>query len=136
MLTCGDIVYIKVQLQYMDEPKPKILVYICNDNNPVFLKINSNSHKFCNEVLLRKSIYSFLLHDSYLDCSFVINNAISTEQLDHILNYDKNVVKGKLTFEDLKQASIIINQVRTISPINRRLINTAITGLLKPYNSN
>lgn len=129
MLTCGCIYYLTVQLQFMDEPKKKFLVYLCDDKNPIFLKINSDSHNQRNEVILRKEKYIGLDHVSYLDCQTVITTVAEAEVIKQ-LKQEINLQRESLLHEDLKQVRVIINQMRTVSDRHKELISKAISEVV------
>lgn len=129
MLVCGGIYYLTVQLQYMDRPGKKLLVYFCTDRNPIFLKINTNSYNIRNEVVLRKGSYSRLDHISYLDCQNVITS-VSEDEIKVEIKRDPDLERGRLLIEDLKQVRVIVNQMRVISPRQKELITKAIADVI------
>ena len=69
------------ECRYTTQPKDKFVAIVCVNPNPHGFLINSRIRPFiqnrpelrASQVLITASRYSFLKHDSYIDCSHVLS---------------------------------------------------------------
>jgi hypothetical protein len=112
--------YIDYCHQVRPTPKPKFVAIVCADNKFMGFFINSGIGKYVRkkpklmacQVFIKKADYHFLSHDSYIDCSDLIEfeNYDLTDQRDSI---------STTTKQEIQQAVI---DAKTIPPYYKRLI--------------
>lgn len=121
---------------FIHRPKEKFLALAFvseGDNSLLTLLINSEITSYAQErpyllncqVLISASEYSFLDHDSYIDCANVIDHfdcrKVESELLD---NLDR--IKGNLSATTRADLLTAVQGARTISPYHKRLIVNAL----------
>lgn len=114
-------------------PKNKFLVLLAISPKPVFFVINSEVSAFVQarepllscQVLLPADEYEFLDHDSYVDCTTVIDtlglNEVITQTLD-----DLSRIKGVLS--ESSKANILgaVASAKTLSEAQKSLIRNGL----------
>jgi hypothetical protein len=121
----GNILYLNVSFPHEVEYHDKYLVVVGIDDNPLLLKINSKNLKpegFC----LKKSTYSFLEYDSYLDCGTIWYMLITMEEVVKQLGTDQTRIKGKLTGDHKNEVIRRVALSKLISPRHKRIVVDAL----------
>ena len=129
-LQSGQIVYLFCN--FTTPPKEKYLVLAGAGNEPLLFIINSEIHPFIDnnpelrmqQLNVKKSDYDFFDHDSFVNCSKVIES-FSKSEIERQLDADVGKIKGKLNRKDIKKIIRIVQNSRTISKHNKnRIINS------------
>ncbi len=79
------------------------------------------------------STYTFFEHDSFVDCSNVIED-LSESEIIRQLGEDAARIKGQLNKSDLSSVIEIVQAARTISPINKEIIISSLKRCGLPSN--
>ncbi len=134
-LTPGRVFY--VLCDFTNPRKHKYLVLVCPDTQPRPLLFVVNSrisdylrkrpHLLACQVTLRAADYDWLRHDSYIDCSHVIEDIELPTIIDQMVN-DTNCVKGELNADTCSQIVAVVQAAQTIS----RKHKEAISGVFAP----
>jgi hypothetical protein len=125
----GKILYLNVYMPLDDRPRNKYFVVVSGDESPLLLKINTSGvqtelGKRFNEYQFRikKSVYKFLEHDSYLDCGTVWKSLLTRDEIIKQLTKDPSRVKGTLLADHKNEVVRYTNKSRSISPQHKRII--------------
>jgi hypothetical protein len=127
----GQVVYLSCE--FTNPPKPKYLVVACLDTGPLLLVINSEIHPYIAgkpelkkcQVKLRASDYSFLDHDSFVNCAEVIDSLSEAEIRKQIVA-DVGRMKGQLN-QTTKEAIITaVKGAKSVSRYHKKLISNAL----------
>lgn len=129
----GTVIYL--HCNFTTPPKEKYLLIACWNTNPLLFIINSKIHPYIAarpELLkcqIRMSVanYGFLAHDSYVNCSEVIDSLNRTEVEEQILA-DINRIKGELDQAIKHTIMEAVQGSKTISPIYKKLIVGALSS--------
>ena len=129
----GQILYL--YCPFTTPPKDKYLLLVCRSDPPLLFMINSEIPIFIqhktdlrqSQVRLDPHDYEFLDHESWLDCSQVINSFDEREVISQLLA-DVGRVKGGLTVAAKDQVVSAVKRARTISPADKELITSALVG--------
>ena len=130
-LTPGRILYL--WCDFTVPPKFKYVVLVGIEPDPIGFVINSRISAFISkrpalcacQVMLRRTDYSFLRHDSYLDCSAVIDALDREEILRQLTAAPSNIV-GELTEATKAEILRVISTAPTISEAHRAVIRQAL----------
>ncbi|MGH7496813.1 MAG: hypothetical protein ACREOO_31075 [bacterium] len=115
------------------QPKNKFLVLLAISPKPVFFIINSEISSFIrarqnllsSQILLRAGEYEFLEHDSYLDCTVVID-ALSLDEIITQLLIDLSRIKGVLNESSRAQILDTVAVSKTLSDVQKLLIGNGL----------
>ena len=127
----GQVLYLFSQ--FTRPPKEKYLVLACPGSTSLLFVINSRIHPFIakrpelNQAQIKLSVsnYPFLEHDSFINCSEVIDAFDETDIKNQLLS-DLGRIKGELNV-DTKQAIIqVVQKAKTISKQHKTLIINAL----------
>ena len=139
----AQVLYIRSKLQsgqvlylfcpFTNPPKEKYLALVCHGARPLLFVLNSELNSFranrpeistC-QVVLRKAEYAFLDHDSYLDCSEVVDS-FDESAIIRQLTGDLQRIKGTLNPATKVQIITVVKQAVTLNAVEK----TAIIGAL------
>jgi len=123
----GQVLYLFCE--FTNPQKEKYLVLACPGNRPLLFIINSAIHPFIAgrpyllkcQVRLSASDYDFLDHDSFIDCSKVIDDFHNTQVREQILD-DITRVKGELNANAKRNIVRVVRDAKTISQHRKRQI--------------
>jgi len=126
----GTIVYLEnVEFPHQNQGVTKYLVVITSNLKLLFLKINSSSSqtefgakKREFQFKLKKEIYRFLDHDSYLDCGTVWYGIIDKQEMLKQITEDPSRVKGELIPDHRNEVIRLSQKSRSISTIRKGII--------------
>jgi len=127
----GQVLYLFCE--FTTPAKEKYLVLACPGGQPLLFIMNSAIHPFIErrpelrrcQVLLRAAEYDFLDHDSYINCSQVVDVLTEAEIL-HQISTDIRRIQGELT-ERTKRAIIrVVGSAKTIDKRTKRRIIHAL----------
>jgi hypothetical protein len=135
-IKAGSIIYLPCN--FIIDPHKKFMVVAHVDYTEelmlVFL-INSQIHpliekdpllKHC-QVLLKKTIYTFLDHDSHLNCAKAFDDVIIDEAVDFLLREPQNY-KGHLHDDEILSVIEAVNSTSTIPEYDKDLIIASLGG--------
>ena len=132
-LTPGRVLYILCD--FTNPPKPKYLVLVCPDTQPrpLLFVVNSRISDYLRkrpyllacQVTLRAADYDWLRHDSYIDCSNVIENLELATITSQMVN-DTNCIKGELNADTCSQIVAAVQAAKTITRKHKRVIVGAL----------
>lgn len=114
-------------------PKEKYLAVVSAEPRPLLFVVNSSVGEFVRQrpdllkcqVLLSAADYGFLTHDSYLDCSNVID-CIDQNVIAHQVTRDIGRIKGDLNGATRARVVEVVRQAKTISPRHKAAIEDAL----------
>jgi hypothetical protein len=114
-------------------PKNKFLVLLAISPKPIFFIINSEisaflqarEHLLSCQVLLPASEYDFLDHDSYVDCTTMIDKVGLDEIIDQALD-DLNRIKGVLNESSRAKILEAAATAKTLSEAQKTLIRNGL----------
>lgn len=132
-LTPGRVLY--VLCDFTTPRKYKYLVLMCPDAqpHPLLFVVNSRisdylrkrPHLLACQVAIRAADYDWLRHDSYIDCSKVIEDldlaTITSRMVD-----DMNGIKGELDADTCSRIVAVVQAARTVSKNHKRAIVEAL----------
>ena len=132
-LTPGRVV--RLFCNFTNPPKDKFVALLCPGMDFLVFVINSRIHPFISarpkllacQVRLKAADYSFLKHDSYLDCSQVI--ALADVQVREQLSNDMSRIGDRLTTVTSEQIICAVQNAPTISPKHKHMIETALSSI-------
>ena len=115
--------------KFTNPQKEKYLVVVCTGKRPFLLIINSRIHPFIAkrpdllkcQVKLSASDYDFLDHDSFVDCSKVIDHFRDSEIREQLLA-DIGRVKGELNAYTISDVVRAVQSAKTISAHHKNKI--------------
>ena len=130
-LTPGRILYVHYPLTY--ETKDKYIVIADDDDWPRVLVVNSNRRENVErhpdltgrQLLLKPSDYSFLDHDSYLNCTEVLQG-LTKEDIVSQLVADVNRAVGELLDSTRAEVMAAVCGARTVATTDQSAILTAL----------
>jgi len=133
-LVPGRILYLYCRLE--TATKDKFMVLAAVEPSPLLLVINSRIPRFIQgnpslracQVCLRASEYDFLDHDSYVNCTQVLDG-ISLEAIVEQFADDVSRLKGELTAADRAQISAAVRRAPTVSPAHKQAVEAALVLL-------
>jgi len=105
---------------------PLVLLFIVNTNVNLF--IMKNPKLLEAQVLLKQSDYSFLDHDSYLDCHQIIDR-FTLEEIKGILFDDFSRIKGFINQATRDTIVKILNKNMTLTLAQRVLIIKSLSAI-------
>lgn len=119
---------------FVTPPKNKYLVVACSGRRPLLFRINSNINDFTAnrpdlracQVRVTISDYDFLDHDSYIDCSKVVDDFEEADIKEQLCG-DIGRIKGELNSISKKKIVQVTQNARTISPRHKCLIAEALS---------
>jgi hypothetical protein len=123
----GQVLYL--QCEFINPQKDKYLVLACPGTRPLLFIINSKIPPFIEkhpdlhkcQVKLCASDYSFLDHDSFVDCAKVIDYFDESEIRQQVLD-DVGRIKGELNTATRKAIIKAVHNAKSITPRHKRLI--------------
>jgi hypothetical protein len=129
----GQVLYLFCQ--FTNPPKEKYVVLTYAGPTPLLLVINSRISPFIEhrpelrrcQVKLNASDYDFLDHDSFADCSKVIDSLDKTNIREQVLA-DLGRAVGELTQATKREIIKAVQDAKTISNHHKRLIIDALTS--------
>ena len=115
---------------FIENPKPKFIVIMHTDpENDEFLVFTINSeippfieddpHLRAGQIMLRATTYTFLTHDSYIDCIKVHYGFNSETPHDH---------RGKLHKTEIRKIIAFVQTAQTIPPDDKSVIIKSLGG--------
>lgn len=127
----GQVVYLFSR--FTNPAKEKYLVIAYYGPRPLLFTINSRIHPFIArrpelnkcQVKVRAADYDFLDHDSYIDCSQVID-VFDEDEIRQQLLGELSRIKGQLTQMTRREIIRVVQSARTISAHHKRLIIEAL----------
>jgi hypothetical protein len=126
-LVTGAIV--RLHCRFTNPPKHKFLLLLSVASVPVFFVINSQPNRFVLhnfpdlQIQINRRDYSFLSHDSTIDCSTPRSDFTAKELRAEALA-DLGMIKGRLTDRDRLVVRSAIQRNRTIEArLKRTLLN-------------
>ncbi|MBE3139112.1 MAG: hypothetical protein IMZ53_00850 [Thermoplasmata archaeon] len=127
-ITPGKILYLYVDLPPDYEYDNKYMVVVCEDPL-LLLKINTSGEQTAmgrkfneRQFTIKKSIYTFLMYDSYIDCGTVWYGIISKDEAIVQLAEDSSRIKGELIPDHRNELIRLTGQSRSISTTHKRII--------------
>jgi len=125
----GKILYLSVCFPHESEPHDKFLVVVGTGDSPLLLKINTSDKrpKIAQKMKeshfrIKKSVYKFLKHDSYLDCGNVWSTLITTEDIVKQLTKNPKRIKGDVAEDHKNEIVRRTSLSRSIEPRHKRII--------------
>lgn len=118
--------------------KYKFMVYICDNDCPIFFVINSEIPQFIrmNHILYKSQVEilasnypRFLEYDSYIDCSQIHTN-IPNNDLDSQIRKNPGSIRGDLITEDKMKILENVSNSELIEPYRKSQIIIAIKDSL------
>ena len=118
-----------------DNGKNKYLLLLHFSDHALFFTINSNIPAWLenrndlseHQIMLSRDKYEFLQHDSYINCSNVID-CISPGEMYQQVYADMQRLKGKIADEDLFFVIEAVKNSKTISPKHKKEILDSFPG--------
>lgn len=112
--------YINYCHQARPTPKPKFVAIVCIDNEYMVFFIDSRIHIYIRnkpqlmacQVLIKQADYRFLSHDSYIDCSDLIE----------FNSFDLVDPRDSISSKTKKAIQRAVSNAKTISTYYKRLI--------------
>lgn len=124
----GKILYLNVCLPHDDNYKDKHFVVVC-DEPVLLLKINTSGEqtrlgrRFREfHFKIKKSIYTALKYDSYLDCGTVWYGIISRDEIIEQLINDGSRIEGELIPDHRNELVRLTEKSNSISPKHKKII--------------
>lgn len=116
----GQVFYL--YCSFTTPPKDKYLLLACVNPRPLFLVINSEINDFVmkrphlreRQVLIKAEDYSFLIHDSYVDCTEA-KDSLLKEDVERQVLIDTKRIKGAISPDTVAEVVNSINTSRTIA---------------------
>jgi hypothetical protein len=110
------------------------LIVVCSGPKLLFFVINSNIHKYIEirpelkkcQVIIPEADYDFLDHDSFIDCSNVIDSIDGLEIINQI-GKDLSRLKGELNKATKILIIAAVQTAKTVSPYHKKLIIGALS---------
>lgn len=126
-LKSGQVLYLFCEFTH--PPKDKYLLLACYTDPPLLFVVNSQIPRFvqarpellASQVKLSPRDYPFLEHDSFLDCSNVINS-LDEDAIRNQLLADLSRLKGEVHQRTKAQIIEAVRRSRTVSEADRELI--------------
>jgi hypothetical protein len=126
----GQILYLSCD--FTTPPKEKYLILVCADTALMFI-VNSRIHPYIqnrpalrrSQICLRSTDYDFLPHDSYADCSKVIDE-LDLTQISAQVNNDLARIKGEITDATKEEIIRVVDNASTIAEDHKRAILSAL----------
>ncbi len=104
------------------QPKDKLLVLIRMSPHPLFFVINSRSDRFSDgSVILRSAKYTFLRHDSFMDCSKILE-WFTADEVHRQIEEEPGRIKGHLDRDDIDELLEAVSRTRQLSAVQKNLI--------------
>lgn len=129
----GKILYLNISLPPSDEPVNKYMILVSKGDYPLLLKINSsNIRTTYNQRLkefqfkIKPSDYSFLDHESYIDCGNVWVNRISKEEIIEQVHKDPKRDCGDISKDHKNEIIRLTKMSKSISPVHKRIIEAEL----------
>ena len=117
----GSILCLKVCFPHDLQPKDKYFVVAGIDDSPLLMKINTSQKqiemgkRFSEyQFKIKKSIYTFLDHDSYIDCG-TIWNLLTTEEIIEQITNDPRRIKGFIIDDHVNEIIRLSGKSKSIS---------------------
>lgn len=118
---------------FTQPPKEKYLVIAYYSDSPLLFVINSRIHPYiasrpelnASQVEIQAVEYDFLSHDSFIDCSQVIDSFEAAEIRRQVLG-ELSRIKGELTPATTAEIKQVVRAARTISERHKQLILAAL----------
>ena len=128
----GKVLYLFCKFTSPPKDKYIVLAYSNSKSRPLCFFINSNIRDFLKkrihlldcQVKINRSDYSFLDHNSYIDCSNVIyfdKTYVKTQLLTNL-----NRIKGDLDLKTRNEIISVVDNAKTVSPKHKLLIINAL----------
>lgn len=136
-LTAGKVLYLWTN--FTDPPKEKYLLIACPHERPLLFVINSQISAFIQrrpdllrcQVSLSAANYEFLRHDSYINCSQVVDD-FSLDDIVGQVMADFNRLKVDLNESDKLAVHSAVSAARTISLEDKLQILPALSPPAEP----
>ena len=130
-LTPGRVLYLFCEFTIL--PKEKYIALVCRKPRPLLFAVNSLLTSFVEkrpdfrkcQVSLSARDYDFLRHDSFLNCSEVIDSLQVDEIVDQLVA-DATRIKGSLNEIAIQGITQVVGDAKTIIPIHKKLIEHAL----------
>lgn len=106
-----------------------VLIFIINSRIPRF--IENNPELRVGQLCLKSSTYSFLEHDSFLNCVELRDGLDIDSLVDHLLKTPADH-KGHLTDDDILETIKAVGNARTISEYDKALIVKSLNQTIQP----
>lgn len=123
-VTPGRVLYLACD--FTKPPKEKFIVLVAPDDPPLLLVVNSsippfisaNLHLAVCQVILMASDHAFLDHDSFVNCSEVIDSMSSSDLLGQLV-VDPARIKGEVSAPARSRIVGAVRTARTVSPLHK-----------------
>ena len=133
-LAPGKVLYLFSE--FVEPPKEKFLLLSCMEPEPLVFVINSqinpfikrDQHLFDCQVQLNASNYTFLDHDSYINCSQILS--IGMNIIIDQVSSDLGRIKGEINMQTKQSVIQSVNRCRTISLAHKKLILPGFGGVV------
>ena len=123
---------------FIENPKDKFVVVVHVDheddllivflvNSKISKLIENDPHLKAGQISMKKSVYTFLDHDSHLNCTEVKYGLDMNYAIDHLLK-TPNDYKGDLLDEEKQQIIAFVRISQTITDVDRTLIMKSLGG--------
>lgn len=131
----GQVLYLYCDFITPEHRKYLVLLVSNAKPRPLFFFINSRVHPFAQrrpellacQVRIGVGTYDFLDHDSYIDCSRVIDD-LDYQEIKRQLGEDVTRIKGELDANTKALITQAVAAAVTISEHHKRLITQALGG--------
>ena len=129
----GQILYL--WCDFTNPPKDKFLLLVCTEERPLLFIINSRINEylekrpelFACQITLEAREYDFLSHDSFLDCSNVVDVMDRDDIIGQIAS-NPIKAKGKLNSATREEVIKVVEKALTISPYHKKLILRSLSS--------
>lgn len=129
----GQILYLFCD--FTTPSKDKYLVLTCPGSKPLLFIINSEIHPFIEkrpelkkcQIKLNASDYDFLDHDSYINCSKVIDDFTEEDIVNQIF-HDIRRIQGELTETTKQEVIKVVESAKTIDKRTKAIIIASLKG--------
>lgn len=126
----GTILYLLVQFPQEDVPHNKYFVFVGLAKRPLLLKINSDNSFTTNNQHLREfqfkikpTTYTFLHHESYIDCGTVWY-MLSMDEINSQIQADSSRIIGNIIKDHCNEIIRLTNLSKSINNIHKNSIST------------
>ena len=132
-IVAGKILYLNVCLPHQFEPHNKYFVVVGTGKFPLLLKINTSNElskiaqqKHESHFKLKKSVYTFLEYDSFLDCGSLWSTLITTEEVISQITKDPCRIKLDITQDHKNEVIRKTEKSKSIERRHKRIIAEAL----------
>jgi len=121
-LTHGKILYLSTVFPDQLSPQNKYFVVVGFDKRPLLLKINTSSKFAKTQFVIKRTTYTFLDYDSYLDCGRVWYILSYEEVLGQLMANPKKCIIGEISKDHANEIVRLTNLSKSVTPNHKRII--------------